>query len=133
MKNERNIRRRVLLVEDCEDFRTITVGFLKKRFQFELILASSGTEAIQILSNDADFDLVITDYQMPNGDGKDILNHINQLQIDVPVVIFSGGGYDDSLFKHPKTFYKVDKPAVEKLEQVVWEVLSSPSKKSTKN
>lgn len=133
MKNDRNKRCRVLLVEDCEDFRAITVGFLKKRFQFELILASSGTEAIQILSSDADFDLVITDYQMPNGDGKDILDHINQLQIEVPVVIFSGGGYDDSLFKHPKIFYRVDKPAVEKLEQAVLEVLSSQMKKSTKN
>lgn len=70
---------------------------------------------------------------MPNGDGKDILNHINQLQIEVPVVIFSGGGYDDNLFKHPRIFYKVDKPAVEKLEQVVLEVLSSPSKKRAKN
>ncbi len=32
MKNEGNKRPRVLLVEDCEDFRTITVGFLKKDF-----------------------------------------------------------------------------------------------------
>jgi len=58
---------------------------------------------------------------------------MNQLEIDVPVVIFSGGGYDDSLFKHPKTSYKVDKPAVEKLGQVVLEALSAPMKKNSNN
>ncbi|PIU00481.1 MAG: hypothetical protein COT74_06025 [Bdellovibrionales bacterium CG10_big_fil_rev_8_21_14_0_10_45_34] len=68
MKNGGDKCYRVLLVEDCEDFRMLTVNFLKNKFQFEFTLASSGREAIQILNSDADFDLVITDYQMPNGE-----------------------------------------------------------------
>lgn len=128
MKNDGRKPCRILLVEDCDDLRILTVNFLKKTFRFELTLASSGTEAIQILSSDADFELVITDYQMPNGDGKDILNYINQMEINVPVIVYSGGGYDDSLFKHPKSFYRVEKPLIEKLEQAVLEALNSASK-----
>lgn len=120
-------RRRVLLVEDCEEFRLVTVNFLNQKFPFELTLASSGTEAIQILSSRADFDLIIADYQMPNGDGKDILDHIDRMQIEVPVIIFSGGGYEDSLFKHPKFFYKVDKPSFEKLEMAIQSAINASS------
>lgn len=118
---------RILLVEDCEEFRMLTVSFLQQKFPFELTLASSGTEAIQILSRRADFDLIIADYQMPNGDGKDILDHIDRLQIEVPVIIFSGGGYEDSLFKHPKFFYKVDKPSFEKLEVAIRSAINASS------
>ncbi len=120
-------RRRILLVEDCEEFRLVTVNFLNQKFPFELTLASSGTEAIQILSTRADFDLIIADYQMPNGDGKDILDHIDRMQIEVPVIIFSGGGYEDSLFKHPKFFYKVDKPSFENLEMAIQSAINASS------
>ena len=129
--NERtNKRCRVLFVEDNEDFRTITTNFFRTRFDFNLTVAHCGNEAIQFL-NGTNFDLIVTDYFMPNGDGEDILNYLHVHKIEIPVIIFSGGGYHESIFDHPKLFIMVEKPSTEKLSLAILKALDPCKSRSS--
>ena len=79
----------LLLVDDNIDLRsTFKEVFLS--LGYSVVEASDGTEAIDIL-NKFDFDLIITDVQMPNMNGFDLLVAIKKLKIQTPVVVISGG------------------------------------------
>ena len=127
MKAKIGYHYKVLLVEDHEDFRKITADFLQEKFKFDLTVAQCGNEAIRLLSNQKSFDIVITDYFMPNGTGKDVLDYMSQNQIEIPTILFSGGGYDTSIFSHPKSFQFVDKTSISNLTGALSKILKSLS------
>jgi signal transduction histidine kinase/CheY-like chemotaxis protein len=61
-------QRRVLLAEDNAVNRTVVTRMLE-RLGFEVVTAENGVELIQILLQDADFDGILMDVQMPELDG----------------------------------------------------------------
>lgn len=61
----------MLVVDDSADIR-ILLRALGKREGFSVTLASSGTEAIEILSS-REFDLVLLDLMLPRVNGLDVL------------------------------------------------------------
>ena len=61
-------RLRVLLAEDNPVNQRVTMGLLERRHH-EVVLAQNGREAVEILADDPDFDLVLMDIQMPVMDG----------------------------------------------------------------
>ena len=63
---------RVLLVDDEEMVRRCTARCLAG---FEIVIASSGAEALAILSRDADFDVVLSDVMMPQMTGPELFEH----------------------------------------------------------
>jgi signal transduction histidine kinase len=67
---------RLLVVDDEESLR-ITTAAIFEREGYIVDTASSGDEAIDLLSK-ADYDLVLTDLHMEGGDGISVLNRIRQ-------------------------------------------------------
>jgi CheY-like chemotaxis protein len=67
LPNARTLR--VLLVDDEEMIRRCTARCLTG---FDLVTASSGAEALAILSSDADFDAVLSDVMMPQMTGPEL-------------------------------------------------------------
>ena len=75
----------VLIIDDEPDILEI----LSEEFKhngYAVTSASSGDEAIGILKN-IKFDIVLSDYKMPNGNGMKVLEFINSLS-DKPVFYF---------------------------------------------
>ena len=66
-----------LLVVDDEESLRITTAAIFEREGYIVDTASSGDEAIDLLSK-ADYDLVLTDLHMEGGDGISVLNRIRQ-------------------------------------------------------
>ena len=66
-----------LLVVDDEESLRITTAAIFEREGYVVDTASSGDEAIDLLSK-ADYDLVLTDLHMEGGDGISVLNRIRQ-------------------------------------------------------
>lgn len=62
-------RLRVLLVDDEDMVRRCTARSLA---DFEIVSASSGAEALEILSTDGDFDAVLSDVMMPRMSGPQL-------------------------------------------------------------
>jgi CheY-like chemotaxis protein len=64
----------------------------KKMFEdvgFEVMTAGSGEDGIQLAALH-DFDVVVTDYEMPGMDGVAVASSIKALKPRTPVLLFSG-------------------------------------------
>ena len=83
----------VLMVDDEEKFRETTRKILNKR-GFNTILAASGEEAIEKISENPD--VVILDIKMPGIDGLEALQEIKKRAPEVPVIMLTGHGAEDS-------------------------------------
>jgi CheY-like chemotaxis protein len=80
---------KVLMVDDEEQFRATTRKLLNRR-GFETVLAASGEEAIEKLSENPD--VVILDIRMPGMDGHQALKEIKGRSPDLPVIMLTGHG-----------------------------------------
>ena len=77
----------ILLVDDDAVFREEMGEFLE---DFAVVEAADGREALDILRNPNEIDLVLLDVKMPGPDGTQILPQIKQMCPDLPVVILTG-------------------------------------------
>lgn len=78
----------VLVVDDSNMARKHIIRVLNA-MGIELITeAQDGSEAVEIIANNY-FDLVVTDYNMPNMDGKELVDHIRTAsnQASIPVLM----------------------------------------------
>ncbi|MGK7345288.1 MAG: response regulator [Candidatus Nitrospinota bacterium M3_3B_026] len=74
----RTRRRRILLVEDSETIRAIT-KYLLERKGHDVLEASDGVEGWEALQKGAaDIDMVVTDINMPNMDGRRLVEKIRK-------------------------------------------------------
>ncbi|MDO9566040.1 MAG: response regulator [Candidatus Desulfaltia sp.] len=80
---------KVLLVDDEDQFRSVTKKILNKK-GFETILAGCCEEAIDKLKEKPD--VVILDIKMPGVDGHQTLREIKERYPDLPVIMLSGHG-----------------------------------------
>jgi two-component system, OmpR family, response regulator len=87
--------RRILLVDDDPDIRQLAALSLRRIGQFQVELAASGREAIEIASRDPP-DLVLLDVSMPGMDGPATLEELRRIPAisRVPVVFFTATSSD---------------------------------------
>ncbi|MES2412426.1 MAG: adenylate/guanylate cyclase domain-containing protein [Pseudomonadota bacterium] len=67
---------RVLVVDDTEDNLFLMTGLLEDKY--DLLLASSGKDALAIIMSQAPPDLILLDIMMPEMDGYEVLRRIRQ-------------------------------------------------------
>ena len=81
---------RVLLIEDHESLRDIAVLVLEKA-GYEVVAKDRADEAMMTIQSDEDFDLVITDIQLPGGlNGREIALQVTLLRGNTPIIFMSG-------------------------------------------
>lgn len=74
-----NHRHHVLIVDDSPTARALLSSRLK-RYNFRVSLAESGAKALEILKNNPDIGLVVTDYNMPDIDGFELTRRIRTMR-----------------------------------------------------
>jgi response regulator RpfG family c-di-GMP phosphodiesterase len=79
-------RARILVVEDDTNIRTFCQRLL--RLTYDVSTAENGAVAVGMLQQQP-FDLVLTDMQMPQMDGLELLQHIRQNHPDIDVVMLT--------------------------------------------
>lgn len=79
---------RVLVVDDVPEILEI-VGELLGEAGYQVSTAPNGARAIHELHDDG-FDLVLTDIDMPDATGVDILRAVRERDLDTPVVLMTG-------------------------------------------
>jgi len=97
--------KQVLVVDDNLTNRSI----LKKQLAFwKLVptLAASAAEALQILEEGNQFDLLLTDMQMPGMDGCELAERVQELYPQIPKVLLSSVG-DENGKKYAALFRSV--------------------------
>jgi len=83
---------KILIVDDDDEFLTSLVGqFKDSQHIFDMITASDGAEALNILKA-TPISLVVSDVQMPVMDGFILMAYISGLYPDIPVIMINDSG-----------------------------------------
>jgi PAS domain S-box-containing protein len=91
-------RKKVLLVDDDVDARA-TAANLLMGLGYEVLVASSGVEALDILARDGDIDVLFTDVVMPGGlDGGEVAEKARQIRPDLKI-LFQSGYFEGALVR----------------------------------
>jgi len=68
---------RALVIDDSRAMRTILRGILAG-LEFDVVEAADGRQAVDILSEDHDFDLVLVDWNLPEMSGLEIVTEVRR-------------------------------------------------------
>ncbi|MDD4638348.1 MAG: response regulator, partial [Bacteroidales bacterium] len=85
---------KLLIIDDEKSIRNT----LKEILEFEghqVFLASDGAEGLAIATEN-NFDVIFSDIKMPNMDGMELLEKLDEANIDAPVIMISGHGSIDT-------------------------------------
>lgn len=85
----------ILVVDDNATNRNILKTQLEQ-WSFEPVLAESGVEALKVLSSGDKVDLIISDMNMPVMDGVQLAKRIRKTHPDVPIILLSSMGNEQS-------------------------------------
>ena len=80
-------KKKILIVED-EPMSVLLIQQILKSYQFELIVATNGIDAIEKFKNN-EISLVIMDLYMPEMDGFEASKRIKQISKDTPIIVIS--------------------------------------------
>jgi DNA-binding response OmpR family regulator len=80
---------KILTVDDEVAISSILDKFLTK-CGYQVIVANSGDQAIKIISEQNDINLMILDIKMPGISGVDVLHSLSKMNNKTPVIILSG-------------------------------------------
>jgi CheY-like chemotaxis protein len=84
----------VLVVDDTAVDRKLAGRLLEKSANIRVIYADGGTNALELLETECP-DLVVTDLQMPDMDGLQLLTAIEENYSEIPVVLMTAHGSED--------------------------------------
>ena len=90
-------KKRILIADDEEAVRLLLVEALKAN-EYEIDLAENGLEAIGKIDRKP-YDLVISDYMMPEMDGLELVRRIRATYPSTPVLVVTGHGPVNELLK----------------------------------
>ena len=79
---------KLLFVEDEKDLLDIISDTLKK-LQANFLTATNGAEALELIKDNKDIDVVITDINMPVMDGLEMIREIRKEGSELMVIIMS--------------------------------------------
>jgi len=101
-----NITGKKVLIVDDNKTNLLILKTQLEHWKLETITCTSAKDALALLSESKDFDLVISDMEMPGTDGVGLARAIKDMPHPVPVIILSSIG-DASRKKHPGLFSAV--------------------------
>ena len=81
---------KVLVIDDEPDLLEL-LELTLSRMGLDTERASSVGEAVGLLDRES-FDLCLTDWRLPDGEGLRVVEHINQNGLDVPVAVITAHG-----------------------------------------
>jgi two-component system response regulator PilR (NtrC family) len=120
---------RVLLIDDEPDLLEL-LELTLSRMGLDTTRAESVAEAMRYLDSDS-FDLCLTDWRLPDGQGLKVVEHINQKGLDLPVAVITAYGSAENAVAALKAgaFDYLAKPvALEQLRALVKQALKVPEK-----
>ena len=107
---ERTERRRILIVDDD---RPVAAAIALELEAHDVVVASSGREALAILRRDKDFDMILCDLMMPEVSGIDVYESLRLVEPTLlrRVVLMTGGAFT---VRARQFLARLDVPVVEK-------------------
>ena len=81
--------KKILIVDDEDAIRFLLAHFISSKFPFEILQATSGNSAIELLKKEKDIEVVLCDYRMIDGNGGIVYNYIKRSELLIPFIMMS--------------------------------------------
>jgi len=96
--------KKILFVEDSPTMRRIIANSLKKLGINDVAEAENGVDALEKIQK-AQFDLILTDWNMPEMNGQELVEHIRKMDAykNVPILMITTRGMEDDVLTAIKT------------------------------
>jgi two-component system response regulator PilR (NtrC family) len=117
---------RILVVDDELSVREFFEILLRKE-GFEVVSVKDGQQGLQLIREE-EFDLVITDLQMPGGDGMSLLREVRKSSSETPVIMVTAFATTDSAVEAMKAgaFDYMSKPfKIEEIKLTIHKALAN--------
>lgn len=82
----------ILVVDDEEPIRSYLATILTRK-SYSVTVAADGRSAVDLMG-EHQFDVILTDVLMPNGDGLEVMIAAKRWQSDAKIIAMSGGGLE---------------------------------------
>lgn len=96
------LQRLILLVDDEALVRLGTASLLEE-LDFCVLQASSAAQALELLAEHSDVDIMVTDFRMPDMDGMELIERAKLILPDVCAILMTGYAIDDPRFENMAT------------------------------
>ena len=83
----------ILIVEDELEIRTILYTYLNN-IGYKIFEAEEGNQALKKITEES-IDLIFLDIKLPGIDGIEVLQKLQELKPEIPVIILSGHGTEE--------------------------------------
>ena len=87
---------KVLIVDDEELVATLVESFIKHLFDAETVVCHNAEETIVALNDNGKFDKVLTDWNMPGGNGNLVIEAAKNAGIAVEDIVVMTGKVDEN-------------------------------------
>lgn len=90
--------KKILFVEDSPTMRRIIANSLKKLGINDLSEAENGVDALEKIQKNQ-FDLILTDWNMPEMNGQELVEHVRKMDNyqNVPILMITTRGMEDDV------------------------------------
>ncbi|MBE2183598.1 MAG: response regulator [Anaerolineae bacterium] len=102
---------RILVVDDGQENREFIVEYVLRPYGYEAFTARDGGEGLQMIAEHKP-DMILLDYQMPRMNGVEMLQHMQEMGCNIPVILM--------------TFYGSEEVAVEVYRMGVQDYIAKP-------
>jgi DNA-binding response OmpR family regulator len=92
MNGSEIVQKKILLVEDDREISKLVTSQLEKE-NFNVLTAFDGEEALTLLQNNDDIDLILLDLMLPKLSGMEFLKQVRATSV-IPVMVISAKGSD---------------------------------------
>ena len=102
----------ILVVEDEVEIREFLEMAISAAFPLKVILAHSGNEALRIIREKGNPEIIISDFRMPDGDGLFLYQSLQIQNLNIPFVICSANSTVELQQLFPQALGFVEKPKI---------------------
>jgi CheY-like chemotaxis protein len=115
------MKKHILTVDDEPEIRDLLAAVLTSK-GYRVTAASSGVEAERVVKAEA-VDLIISDLQMEDADGLELIDQLKQIQPKVPAILLTGVLFDpevvrDNISKKVSCYIDKTAPLTRILEEI---------------
>lgn len=116
-------KKKILIVEDEESVRILLAAALEP-CGYEIDIAGNGVKAISCIENRS-YDLIITDYVMPEMDGIELTRWTKEKYPSIPILVLTADGLEGDNFLKSGATACIRKPfEIAKLQKMITVILS---------
>jgi DNA-binding NtrC family response regulator len=85
-----NLTKTILLVDDDDSLRRV-LEFQLQEADYQVLTAENGSKALELFTAN-EVDCVITDWRMPEMNGLELLERVNAIRADIPIIVITAFG-----------------------------------------